>query len=69
MLPEGKTYYRIFTPSQIILTMRENEDVWIRSQMNQMRAATTPIIRLMTFLSPTYRRMDAYGKRMSESHD
>jgi len=49
--------------------MRENEDVWFRSQTNQMRAMAIPIVRLMSLLSPSYRRMEAYGKRVGELHD
>jgi len=66
---ESEAHCRTFSPLQVILTMRENEDVWFRSQTNQMRAMAIPIVRLMSLLSPSYRRMEAYGKRVGELHD
>ena len=42
--------------SKVILTIRDNEEIWAKSMAKQLEEESSPYILLMSYLSPTFKK-------------
>ncbi|CAK8686999.1 unnamed protein product [Clavelina lepadiformis] len=56
--------HKAFPEAKIILTTRDNEDIWATSLRNQFKAQETSILSLIWLFSPTLMRLHKFGKHV-----
>jgi len=57
--------HQAFPDAKIILTQRENEDIWWRSFKKQMATGDGFLFKILPYLSPTYYLFNKFLKKMS----
>jgi len=58
---------REFPDAKVILTVRDDEEVWLNSFRGQMKAVRSPIYLVSLFLSKTSRHLSKYGGRVYQT--